>query len=55
MEIPEGKGPLRGPGHRWKNNISMDLIYIMSSGLDRINMAQGRNMWLAGWMAVVIK
>jgi hypothetical protein len=48
MAKPEGKGPLRGPRHRWKNNINMDLIYIICSGLDRINMAQDRNTWLAG-------
>jgi hypothetical protein len=44
---PEGKGPLRGPRQSWKNNVNMDLTYIICGGLDRINMAQDRNTLLA--------
>ena len=40
---PEGKGPQRGPRHRWKSNINMNPVYIICRGLDRINMAQDRN------------
>jgi hypothetical protein len=43
MENSEGKGPLPGPRHRWKNNINMDLIYIIFRGLDRMNVAQDRS------------
>jgi hypothetical protein len=37
---PEGKGPLRRPRHRWKDNIKMHLWTIELEGLDWIHPAQ---------------
>jgi hypothetical protein len=39
---PEGKRPLGRPGHRWIDNIKMDLSEIGLSGVDWIGLAQDR-------------
>jgi hypothetical protein len=44
---PEGKRPLRRHGHRWKDNITMDLRKPGWLGVDWINMAQDKSWWLA--------
>jgi hypothetical protein len=36
---PEGKSSLRNPGHRWEDNIKVDLQEV-GWGMDWINMAQ---------------
>jgi hypothetical protein len=44
---PEAKIPLERPGHRWENNIKMDLREIGLEGVDLINLAQDRDRWWA--------
>jgi len=44
---PEGKRPLGGPRHRWKNNIKMDLQEVGCGGVDRIELARDRDRWQA--------
>jgi hypothetical protein len=39
---PEGKRPLGRCGHRWIDNIKMDLRKIGSSGMDLTDLAQHR-------------
>jgi hypothetical protein len=39
---PEGKRPLGRPRHRWKDNIEMDLQTVGCGGMDRIELAQDR-------------
>ena len=46
---PEGKRPLGRPGHRWEDNIKMDLQEVGCGGIDLIDLAQDRD----GWRAVV--
>jgi hypothetical protein len=41
-EKPEGKRPLGKPGHRWEDNIKMDLTEIGFEGTDWIHLAQDR-------------
>jgi hypothetical protein len=40
---PEGKRPLRRPGHRWEDNIGMDLREIGWEGVDWMNLALDRD------------
>jgi hypothetical protein len=40
---PEGKRPLGIPGHRWEDNIKMDLREIGWGGMDWIDLAQDRD------------
>jgi hypothetical protein len=40
---PEGKRPLGRPGHRWVDNIKMDLREIEWDGEDWIDLAQDRD------------
>jgi len=42
---PEGKRPLGRPGRRWKDNIKMNLQDVGYSGMDWIELAQGRDRW----------
>jgi hypothetical protein len=42
MGKPEGKRPVRRPGHRWEDNIKMFLGEIAWGGMDWIDPAQGR-------------
>jgi len=42
---PEGKRPLVRPGHRWEDNIKMDLQEVGCEGRDWIDMAQDRDRW----------
>jgi hypothetical protein len=44
---PERKRPLKRPGHRWEDNIKMDLMEIGFEGVDWINLAQYRDLWQA--------
>jgi hypothetical protein len=44
---PEGKRSLGRLRHRWVDNIKMDLREIEWSGMDWINLAQGRDHWRA--------
>jgi hypothetical protein len=43
----EGKRPLGRPGHRWVDNIKMDLRDIGWGGMDRIHLAHDRDQWSA--------
>jgi len=40
---PEGKRPLARPGHRWKDNIKMDIQELGCGGMDWIEVAQNRD------------
>jgi hypothetical protein len=40
---PERKRPLRRPGHRWEDNIKVDLREIGFGGVDWMNLAQDRD------------
>jgi hypothetical protein len=42
---PEGKRPLRNPGHRWVDNIKMDLVEVGLSDADWTYLAQDRDRW----------
>ena len=44
---PEGKGPLRRPRRRWKENIKMDLHEVGCGVMDWIELAQDRVRWRA--------
>jgi hypothetical protein len=44
---PEGKRPLGRPRRRCLDNIKMDLREIGWDGMDRIALAQDRNLWRA--------
>jgi hypothetical protein len=44
---PEGETPLGTPGHRWEDNIKIDLREIRWSGMDWIDLTQDRNQWRA--------
>ena len=46
MGKPEGRRPLGRPGHRWEDNIKMDLRQD-GWGIDWIDLAQDRDMWRA--------
>jgi hypothetical protein len=40
---PGGKRPLGRPGHRWEDNIKMELREIGWSGIDWIDLGQDRD------------
>jgi len=42
---PEGKRPLGRPGHRWEDNIKMDLQEVGCGGMDWIELAQDIARW----------
>jgi hypothetical protein len=44
---PEEKKPVGRPGHRWVDNIKMDLLEIGWGGVDWIGLAQDRDRWRA--------
>jgi hypothetical protein len=50
---PEGKRPLGRPGHRWEDNIRMDLKGIGLGSVDWIRLAQDRGRWRAVLSAVM--
>jgi hypothetical protein len=50
---PEGKRPLERPRRRWEDGIKMDLREIGWGGLEWIQLAQDRDLWLAVVNAVV--
>jgi hypothetical protein len=43
----EGKRPLERPGHRWADNITMDLQEVGWGRMDWIDPAQNRDRWRA--------
>jgi hypothetical protein len=47
------KRPLRRPRRRWGNNIKKDLQEVKCSGMDWIELAQGRDRWRAVVNAVM--
>jgi hypothetical protein len=47
MEKPEGKRPLVRPRRRWEDNIKMGLHKLGCGVMDWIELAQGRDRWLA--------
>ena len=53
MGKPEGKRPLERPRSRWEEYIQMDLQEVGCGGMDWIELAWGRDMWLALVNAVV--
>ena len=44
---PEGKRPLGRPGHRWEDNIKMDLQTVGRGCGDWMGLAQDRDRWHA--------
>jgi hypothetical protein len=44
---PEANRPLGRPRRRWDDNIKMDLRELRLEGVDWIDLAQGRDRWLA--------
>jgi len=45
VDRPEGKGLLRRPGHRWDENIKVDIQELGWAGMDWIDQAQDRGRW----------
>jgi len=54
VEKPEGKEPLGIPRRKWEENIKMELQEVGCGGVDWIELAQGRDRWLALVNAVII-
>jgi hypothetical protein len=50
---PEGQRPLGRPGHRWEDNIKMDLMEVRCGGMNWIDLAQDRDRWWALVSAVM--
>ena len=50
----EEKRPLGRPGHRWEDNIKMDLQEVGYGGMDWIKQAQGMDRWHSQVNAVMI-
>ena len=50
---PGGKRPLGRPSCRWEDNIKNDLQEVGYGGMDRIELAQGRDRWQACVNAVM--
>jgi hypothetical protein len=44
---PERKRPIGRPGHKWVDNISMDLEVVGCRDVDWIGLVQERNRWRA--------
>jgi hypothetical protein len=42
-----GKRPLGRPGHRWVDNIRLDLVEVEWGDVDWISLAQNRDRWRA--------
>jgi hypothetical protein len=42
---PEGRRPLGRPGHRWENNIRMDLREVGCGFVDWMELVQDRDRW----------
>ena len=47
MGKPEGRRPLGRPWCRWEDNIKMNLQEVGCGGVEWIELAQGRDRWLA--------
>jgi hypothetical protein len=45
VKNPEEKRPFGKPGHRWKNNIRMDLNEIGCVAVDCIHLTQNKDQW----------
>ena len=41
----EGQRPLGRPGHRWEDNIKIDLEELRCGGMEWIDLAQDRDRW----------
>jgi hypothetical protein len=52
---PEGKRPLGRPRRRWVDNIKMDLLEIVWSGVDWNSLTQDRDKWRALGKAVIFR
>jgi len=50
---PEGKRLLGRPRHRWEDNIKVELKEVGCGGIDRIELAQDTDRWLALVTAVM--
>jgi len=50
---PEGKRPLGKPRRRWEYNSKMDLQEVGCRSIDWIKLAQVRDRWRAGVIAVM--
>jgi hypothetical protein len=44
---PEGKRPLGRPRRRWVDNIKMHLTEVGWGGIDLIDLAQDRDVWMS--------
>ena len=44
---PEGRRPMGRPRHRWEDNIRIDLWEVGCGCVDWMELAQGRDRWLA--------
>jgi hypothetical protein len=53
VERPEGRRPLGRPRRRWEDNIKIDLQEVGCGSMDWIDVAQGRDRWLALVSAVM--
>jgi hypothetical protein len=47
VQRPEGRRPLERPGHRWEDNIEINLQEVGWGGMDWIAVAEGRGRWWA--------
>ena len=47
MRKPEGKRTLGRSGHRWEDNIKLDLQEVGCGGMDWTDLAQDRDRWRA--------
>jgi len=50
---PWGKKPVGRPRRRWEDNSKMDLQDVRGGGMDRIELAQGRDKWRENVNAVI--
>jgi hypothetical protein len=50
---PEGKRPLGRPGHRWEDNIKIDIEEMEGGGMDWIGLSRYRDRKRAGVNAVM--
>jgi len=51
----EGKGPRGRPGHRWEDNIMMDLEEVGHGVMDLIELAEDRDWWWGCYVVMNLK